>query len=389
MKTNELLVALSEEDSHYLADIRLPFEERDWEVTTATSSGSAADALETKHFDLVITNLPDILKKAKEVSPSTTVIILTSSCKATFVLKALRLGADDCFIEPLDRCELRDLVAYCLRKVEGKRRNLYLNGHGEKSDGDILNILKIATHDIRGSLLSLSAALKLINRGYYGKMDEGVATALKELLSKTVCLTGLTEEYLGRLFCVDDDLEAANEGLDLKGDVLTPVLEELSTELKEHPIRLDHRLDRMSGERIHIKASRIGLKAVFRNLIRNALHYGGEGSTISLGFEDRGHCYRFNVYNSGNPIPEQYRSGLFSRSMPPRMSPDGDGSTHGMGLGLYLTRRIIEKQGGTIWYKAEENGSNFLFTLPSGAVLSLEPSLPINSTQHQLTSASL
>ena len=45
-----------------------------------------------------------------------------------------------------------------------------------------MNALKIMLHDIRGSLVSMSATLKLLIRGYYGKMEEGVTNHLKELL---------------------------------------------------------------------------------------------------------------------------------------------------------------------------------------------------------------
>ncbi len=59
-------------------------------------------------------------------------------------------------------------------------------------DENILNLLKIISHDIRGPLVSMVATLKLLNRGYYGKMDEDVANKIKELLSNA---TRLTEIY--------------------------------------------------------------------------------------------------------------------------------------------------------------------------------------------------
>ena len=70
-----------------------------------------------------------------------------------------------------------------------------------------MNMLKIATHDIKGSLLAIAATLKLLGREYYGKVDEGVANRLREVLSKTLGLIGVTEEYLGRTLLADDDLD--------------------------------------------------------------------------------------------------------------------------------------------------------------------------------------
>jgi hypothetical protein len=47
-------------------------------------------------------------------------------------------------------------------------------------------------------------------------MDEGVAKNLKDLLSKTISLIGITEEYLGRTFSLNDDLEMEGETWDLR-----------------------------------------------------------------------------------------------------------------------------------------------------------------------------
>jgi signal transduction histidine kinase len=74
-------------------------------------------------------------------------------------------------------------------------------------DEHILSLLTIMSHDLRGSLLSMLATLKLLNRGFYGKMDEEVAQKIKELLSHVTRLSGIAEECLGRTFAVLDGLE--------------------------------------------------------------------------------------------------------------------------------------------------------------------------------------
>jgi len=228
----------------------------------------------------------------------------------------------------------------------------------------VLNLVRIMSHDIRGSLISISASLKLLSRGYYGKMDEGVANNLKDLFSKTLCLVGITEEYLGRTFSIDDDLEMGEEVLDLIQDIINPVLHELSSDLKNHRFLIDKHFGATSTHPISVRGSRILLKTVFRNLLKNALKYGSEGGTIVLGFEDCGSYCRLNVFNSGNPIPKEYREKLFAKFVRFGNKGNGNGKVDGMGMGLYLVKRIIQKHGGDIWYEPYEDGSNFVFTLP-------------------------
>jgi len=382
MKKHEILLALSDEDPHRFIVIGLALKDWGHKITTATNSGSATEELHTKEFDLVITDRLDVLKKAKEVSPETMVIILSSNYKVTFVIIALRLGADDYILEPVSLIELRHLVAHCLQKSELKRRSSQPESNEGTLNGKILNMLEIMSHDIRGSLVSVSATLKLLSRGYYGKMDECVKDSLKGVLSKTTRLIGMTEEYLSRTFSANGDLEVQRETLDLMQDVINPVLDEFSSELKEHTIQIDDCIDVMSNKGISIKASRICLKTVFRNLVKNAIAYGDQRGAIAIGFQDHRSFYRLNVYNSGKPVPEEYRNKIFTKFI--RLGNNGNGGTEGMGLGLYLVKKVIQKHGGDIWYEAQEDGSNFIFTLPSGLAFYTDSLLPIKPAQPQL-----
>lgn len=233
---------------------------------------------------------------------------------------------------------------------------------GLSLDENFLNALKIMSHDIRDSLLSVSATLKLLSRGYYGKLDSRVAEHLDGVLSRMVSLIGASEEYLGMAFSAGDDFEMAGKALDLGRDVLSPVLQELAPEIRERRMLIDRRLMEASAASVRIKANRIWLKMVFRNLLRNAVKYGEAGGTISIGCVREASFCRLNVLNSGNPIPQEFRERLFSKYAWVHC-PDA-GGTYGLGLGLYLVRKIVESHGGEVWYEARENGSNFVFTLP-------------------------
>jgi hypothetical protein len=68
-----------------------------------------------------------------------------------------------------------------------------------KPDENPLHLLKMMSNDIRGSLVSILATLKLLNRGYYGKMDEGVANKLKEIFPQLVHLIAATETLVAAL----------------------------------------------------------------------------------------------------------------------------------------------------------------------------------------------
>ncbi len=374
MKTFKILLALAEEDSQNVTIIQSVLEKKGYQVTAATMGELETGRMEVCNFDLMITDLLAVLERTKELNPEImTILVLETSSRSIPTGHAIRSSADDYLFRPIGFAELEVRVSHCIENLEALQGN-------EAPEGDlrlnkkILSIVKAMSHDVRGSLVSISATLKLLSRGHYGKMDDSAIHSIKELFSRTSGLIGITEEYLGRSFAVNGELDVEAESLDLMKDILIPILKELSPELRERHLLIDHGLHSMSNKLIPLRANRIWLKMVFRNLLRNAIKYGANEGMIALGFKNEGSCYRLNVYNSGTPIPDEYREKLFTKHM--GNGENGKGGTGGMGLGLYLTRKVVHKLGGDIWYEAKENGSNFVFTLPAGSLSCADSSSP-------------
>ncbi len=232
----------------------------------------------------------------------------------------------------------------------------------EMIEEGILELLKVSSHDIRGCLVSVAAALKLLKKGSYGNMDEGVKERMDKLFRTVTGLIGILEDSMGRAFSLSKGIVQTIEEVNLKKDVLDPVLEELSGEITTSCGPIQNGLDFVRPEGLRLMADRYWLKAVFRDLLRNAIKYGGKGVKIAIGLRDLGTHIRLNVYNSGLPIPKDKRTYLFSRFG--RLSSGNDTNMDGVGLGLYLVHEVIRSCGGHIWYEAKEYGSNFVFTLP-------------------------
>ncbi len=382
MKKVEIMLALADEDPQSLMVIQSALEQKGFRVTTETTYESTTERIRIPDFNLVVTDGLTVLEKAKELLPGImAILVLATSSKSISTVHAIRSSADDYLFRPFGLAEMEIRVSHCIEKLEAHQREGQPGSFDLSLNEKLLNMVKALSHDVRGSLLSISATLKLLSRGHYGKMDETVVHRIKELFSKTSGLIGVTEEYLGRSFSVNNDLNTEVESLDLMKDVLIPVLKELSSELKGHRLMIDHRLHAMSNKPISMRTNGIWLKMVFRNLLRNAVKYGDKEGMIAVGFEDRGSGYRLNVYNSGKPIPEEYRERLFTKCVGNKNGRDGREGADGTGLGLYLIGNVIQKLGGAIWYEAKENGSNFVFTLPlkSAPVPLLDPSLPIRT----------
>jgi len=87
------------------------------------------------------------------------------------------------------------------------------------------------------------------------------------------------------------------------------------------------------------------IQVVYNNLITNAIKYGGERVFIFLGYRNEGDEYHyFNVANTGEVIPREDRERIFKRYV--------SGKEKGSGIGLDVTRELVEKHGGKIWVES-------------------------------------
>jgi response regulator RpfG family c-di-GMP phosphodiesterase len=218
MEKYEILLALSEEGPHLPSTICWILEDKGYHVTATLGINPGMEMLFKKSFDLVITDLPAVIEKVKELNPeSMAILMLTTGTRSILSIHAIRSAADDCVFIPFELAELEARVANCIEKLELKRKNIH-NQLNEK----IENLSKTLSYDIRGSLISMKAALELLCHGYYGGMDESVMSRLKDVLSKTVCLIGVTEECVGEAWSVSADLNMQDKRMSWVPDRLYP-----------------------------------------------------------------------------------------------------------------------------------------------------------------------
>lgn len=105
------------------------------------------------------------------------------------------------------------------------------------------------------------------------------------------------------------------------------------------------------------------LERVFDNLIRNAVNYGYEKTEIFLSMRKRNNQVEIKVQNHGKTIPKDKLERIFEQFF--RLDSSRSSSTGGAGLGLAISKEIVELHGGTIAAASENESISFTVLLPS------------------------
>lgn len=107
------------------------------------------------------------------------------------------------------------------------------------------------------------------------------------------------------------------------------------------------------------------LDHVFLNLVSNAIKFrhDGEPPRVRVGAAREPDAWRFSVRDNGIGIDKEYAERIFQ--MFQRLHERG--RYEGSGIGLAITKKIVERHGGRVWFESEPGrGSEFFFTIPSG-----------------------
>jgi len=105
------------------------------------------------------------------------------------------------------------------------------------------------------------------------------------------------------------------------------------------------------------------IKIAVENLLDNAIRYIKEKGDVCIKLENRGKNLLFKIEDNGVGIPPDDQKHIFQKFF--RSENVLKYQTQGSGLGLHITKSIIEKSGGKIWFKSQEGqGTTFWFTFP-------------------------
>lgn len=213
------------------------------------------------------------------------------------------------------------------------------------------DMAKQVAHEIKNPLTPMRLSIQHLQRALQTNAPntkELTEKVTKTLLEQIDNLTFIASEFSN--FAV---MPKANNELLVLNDVLDNVVN-LFTENEEAEIQLN-----LPADKIQITADKNQLIRVFNNLIKNATQAipAEEEGEIIISLEQIDHRAIIKVKDNGIGIPEEQREKVFVPNFTTKSS--------GMGIGLAISKNIVESAGGYIWFESSENsGTTFFVEFP-------------------------
>ena len=241
----------------------------------------------------------------------------------------------------------------------GVIRNFTAQKETERLRDDFIATL---THDLRTPLTAAIKTLNFFLDGSLGQISDQQREMLTVMTKSNEDLLGLVNALLEVYRFESGKLNLCKTVFDINS-LLRQCYEELSPLAQSKSINFNVHSD--FKEELLIDADRAEIKRVIMNLCGNALNYTNKDGTIDVYIKLQNGDLIFSVSDNGNGIPKEDIPNLFKRF--------SQGTTKkrstGTGLGLYLSRQIVEAHGGKIWVESKVNkGSEFSFLLTDVAV---------------------
>jgi signal transduction histidine kinase len=388
---HRILVVDDEEDLS--ARIKRELEKQGYEVAVAYNGLEGLENFKNNYVDVVIADVRmsridglEMLEQCRAINPDVVSIVITGFGDYQKAIKSLRLGVFDYLRKPISLDELINVVDRAVElltlrrglsarqrelEIESARKTRYAENLEEeiterkilelelkeeaRARGQFINIL---AHELRTPLTSMMICAEMLMDILSSNPESTHFKLTRTILNGTQAMSSRLDELLDLARFSAGTFILYREALDIRR-----FLEKVAA--KFQPVtegKYQHLLLELPATLPAIEADPSRLEQVLMNLLLNASKFSPEGRTITLRAMTDGTELVVEIEDRGIGISSEQQARLFE---PYHRVEQDRHAFPGLGLGLVISKQIIEAHGGRIWLTSEPGqGSTFSFSLP-------------------------
>ena len=293
----------------------------------------------------------------------TKIIMVSAKAMTTERLEGYKVGADDYIIKPFDEDELLAKVRVYLRLKSV-----------EELDQLRRQFTSTVTHEMRTPMTIVKGIICNIKADMFGKIRGNIKDQLETADKHIDRLANI----LNNFFDISK-IEAGKMKLELAQFPLCPAVSEVYDLLKPkaEQRKIELSMD-LPVEEVLLNADREKVVKILINLIGNAIKFIHEGDHINIKLEKLNGSARIDIEDTGPGIQSKDIDEVFNRFV--QVERHVGPGEHGTGLGLAVTKELVELHGGRIWVENRpDGGAVFWFEIPLSVDANAEESVLVGA----------
>jgi signal transduction histidine kinase len=336
---------------------------RPYEIASASNGTAGLRLVSEFHPDLVFVDLKmpgisgfDVLKKISEMDSTIVMVVITGFATVSSAVEAMKKGAYDFLPKPFTPDEFRLITRRSLEK-----RRLTLETIALRREKEMLreHFAHIVSHELKAPLGAVQQNLFALEFELSGALNEGQKEKVNRLKARIDDMLNLINSWL-RVISVDIDRLKENF---TPISIMTPIskaLESIEPLAARKNIEIVTSVDGALGL---IHGDALTLSEAFVNILANAIKYSLDGSRIAVRAEAGGDEVLISIKDSGIGISPEDLPRIFEGFF---RGKEVQTVSAGHGIGLAVSRQIIEAHDGSIAVESElGRGSTFVIRLPA------------------------
>lgn len=222
-----------------------------------------------------------------------------------------------------------------------------------------LDFVSIAAHELRTPITSLRGYLSLVLDSYGAKMEADESTMLMRANISALRLSNLIDNLLSVSKIERGRITIHMKSIDWLKNV-KQVISDISFQAKDKNIEIT--LVEPETKLPEVNVDILLIDEVLSNLISNAINYTKPGGKIAISFDNKDNSVITHIQDTGDGIAKEAIPHLFTKFY--RAAQPLEQGSKGTGLGLYISKSIIEMHSGKIWVESKVGeGSTFSFSV--------------------------
>ncbi|MEN6425128.1 MAG: cache domain-containing protein [Phycisphaerales bacterium] len=220
-----------------------------------------------------------------------------------------------------------------------------------------IDLIGFVAHELKGILASAVMNAYAVRDGYLGLINFKQRKAMDSVTRNMDYLDATVKKFLSLGRVERGELPVNKTHLNLKKDVFDNSINSLSPMAVKKNLKIANEV----SPDVVVNADSDLMQIVANNLVSNAIKYSPDAGEIKVTARQVNGMVEVDVYNDSTPMSEEQRAKLFQKFS--RLDNPETKKVKGTGLGLYITKQIIEKHGGSIAVEPREHGNSFVFRI--------------------------